>query len=107
MSDLKRIQTNITINNLRVVTFVDFKVTWNVISVKFVIEHKLRTKNKQLILKLYSFNKTKVKEDVTQKLIIVVKLSERLFNVVFNIIDCIKDVFLEYSWLQDHNSIIN
>ena len=65
MLDLRRIQTNITINDLKVVTFVDFEITRNVISVKFVIEHKLRTKNKQLVLKLYSFNKIRVKEDVT------------------------------------------
>ena len=97
MSDLRRIQTNITINDLKVVVFVDFEVTRNVISVKFVIEHKLRTKNKQLVSKLYSFDKTRIKEDVTQELIAVVKLSEKSFNVIFNIVNCIRNVFLKYS----------
>ena len=107
MSDLQRIQTDITINNLKVVVFVDFEATWNVISVKFVIKHELRTKNKQLVSKLYNFNETRIKEDITQKLISVVRLSERSFNVVFNVIDCVRNVFLEYLWLRDHNSIIN
>ena len=107
MLDLQRIQTDITINNLKVVVFVDFKVTRNVISVKFVIKHKLRTKNKQLVSKLYNFDETRVKEDITQKLISVIRLSERSFNVVFYVIDCVRDVFLKYFWLRDHNSIIN
>ena len=107
MSDLQRIQTDITINDLRIVTLVDFEVTWNVISVKFMIKHKLRTKNKQLVSKLYNFNETRIKEDITQKLISVIKLSEKSFNVVFNVIDCVRDVFLKYFWLRDHNSIIN
>ena len=96
MLDLRRIQINITINNLKVVAFVDFEVTRNVILVKFMIKHKLRTKNKQLVLKLYSFDKTKMKEDVTQKLIAVVKMNEKSFNVIFDVIDCIRNVFLEY-----------
>ena len=93
MLDLQRIQTNITINNLKVVIFVDFKVTQNVISIKFVIKHELRTKNKQLVSKLYSFDETRVKEDITQKLILIIRLSDKLFNVVFNVIDCTKNVF--------------
>ena len=107
MSDLQRIQTDITINNLKIVVFVNFKVTWNVISVKFVIKHERRTKNKQLVLKLYNFDETRIKEDITQKLILIIRLSERSFNVVFDVIDCVRDVFLEYFWLRDHNSIIN
>ena len=96
MSDLQRIQIDITINDLRVVVLVDFEVTQNVILVKFVIKHKLRTKNKQLVSKLYSFDETRVKENITQKLISVVRLSEKSFNIVFNVIDCVRDVFLEY-----------
>ena len=96
MSDLQRIQTDITINDLKVVVLVDFEVTRNVISVKFVIKHELRTKNKQLVSKLYSFDETRIKEDVTQKLISVIKLSEKTFNVIFDVIDCVRDVFLEY-----------
>ena len=107
MSDLQRIQINITINNLKVVVFVDFEATRNVISIKFVIKHELRTKNKQLVLKLYNFDETRIKEDITQKLILIIRLSERSFNVVFDVIDCVRDVFLEYFWLRDHNSIIN
>ena len=61
-----------------------------------MIKHKLRTKNKQLVSKLYSFDKTRVKEDITQKLISIVRLSNKLFNVVFDVIDCVKDVFLRY-----------
>ena len=72
-----------------------------------MIKHELRTKNKQLVLKLYSFDETKIKEDVTQKLVAIVKLSEKTFTIIFDVINCIKDVFLKYSWLQDHNSIIN
>ena len=93
MSDLQRIQTNITINNLKVVAFVNFEATRNVISVKFVIKHELRTKNKQLVSKLYSFNETRIKKDVTQKLAAIVKLSERTFTIIFDVVDCIKDVF--------------
>ena len=72
-----------------------------------MIKHKLRTKNKQLVSKLYSFDETRIKEDITQKLISVIRLSEKSFNVVFDVIDCVRDVFLEYFWLRDHNSIIN
>ena len=96
MSDLRRIQADITINDLRVVVLVDFEVTRNVILVKFVIKHELRTKNKQFVSKLYNFDETRVKEDVTQKLISVIKLSEKTFNVIFDVIDCVRDVFLRY-----------
>ena len=72
-----------------------------------MIKHKLRTKNKQLVLKLYNFDEIRIKEDIIQKLISVIKLNEKLFNVVFNVIDCVRDVFLKYLWLRDHNSIIN
>ena len=96
MSDLQRIQTDITINDLKVVVLVDFETTRNVISVKFMIKHELRTKNKQLVSKLYSFDETRVKEDITQKLISVIRLNERSFNVVFDVIDCVRDVFLKY-----------
>ena len=96
MLNLQKIQINITINDLKIVTFVDFKVTQNVILVKFVIKHELRTKNKQLVLKLYSFDETRIKEDITQKLILVIRLSDKSFNVVFDVIDCVKNVFLRY-----------
>ena len=72
-----------------------------------MIKHELKTKNKQLVSKLYSFDETKIKEDITQKLISLIRLSDKLFNVVFDVIDCVKDVFLRYLWLRDHNSIIN
>ncbi len=62
-----------------------------------MIEHELRTKNKQLVSKLYSFNKIRIKENVTQELVAIVKLSERSFEIIFNVIDCVKDVFLRYS----------
>ena len=96
MSDLQRIQTDITINDLRAVALVDFEATRNVISAKFVIKHELRTENKQLVPELYSFDETRVKGDITQELISVVRLGERSFNVVFDVIDCVRDVFLEY-----------
>ena len=61
-----------------------------------MIKHKLRTKNKQLVSKLYNFNKTKIKENIIQKLILVIRLNDKLFNIVFDVIDCVKNVFLRY-----------
>ena len=57
-----------------------------------MIKHKLRTKNKQLVLKLYSFDETRIKKDVTQKLVAIVKLSEKTFTIIFDVIDCIRNI---------------
>ena len=97
MFNLRKIQTIITINNIKIVTFVDFKVIKNVISVKFITKHKLKTKTKQLVLKLYSFNKIRIKKNVIQKLSTMIKIKEKFINVIFDIVDYVKEIFLKYS----------
>ena len=97
MSDLKRIQIFIVINGLKVVTLVNFEATRNVISTKFVIKHELRTMRKQLVTKLYSFDEKRIKEDVSQKLSTLIKMTDKTSNIIFDVIDTTRNVFLRYS----------
>ena len=97
MSDLKRIQIFIVINDLKIVILVNFEVTRNVILTKFVIKHELRTMRKQLVTKLYNFDEKRIKENVSQKLLTLIKMIDKISNIIFDVIDTTKDVFLKYS----------
>ena len=97
MSDLKRIQIFIVINDLKIVTLVNFEATRNVISTKFVIKHELKTMRKQLVTKLYSFDGKRIKEDVSQKLSTLIKVTDKISNITFDVIDTARNVFLKYS----------
>ena len=97
MSDLKRIQILIVINGLRVVILVNFEATRNVISTKFVIKHELRTMRKQLVTELYSFDEKRIKEDVSQKLSTLMKVAGKISNIIFDVVDTARNVFLRYS----------
>ena len=107
MSDLKRIQVPIVINGLRVVTLVDSGATRNVISIKFVAKHGLRTVRKQLVTELYSFDEKRVEEDVSQELSALIKVADKISNIIFDVVDTARDVFLRYPWLRDQNPLID
>ena len=96
MSDLKRIQILIVVNGLRVVILVDFEATRNVISTKFVTKHGLRTVRKQLVTKLYSFDGKRIKEDVSQELSTLIKVTGKTSNITFDVVDTARNVFLKY-----------
>ena len=97
MFDLKRIQILIVINDFKVVILVNFEVIRNVILTKFIIRHELRTVRKQLVTKLYNFDKKRVKENVSQELSASIKIVGKTSNVIFDVINTVKNIFLKYS----------
>ena len=64
MTNLKKIQLLIVINDFKIVILVNLKVTRNIISFEFVIKHEVKIKKKRLALNLYKFNEKKIKEKV-------------------------------------------
>ena len=64
MTNLKKIQLLIVINDFKIVIFINLKVTRNVISFEFVIKHEVKTERKRLALNLYEFNEKRIKEKV-------------------------------------------
>lgn len=62
-----------------------------------MIKHDVKTMSKQFITKLYSFNKIKVKENIILELLTRVKVLRTLINIIFNVVNMIKIVILEYS----------
>ena len=97
MSDLKKIQILIVINDFKIVILVNFEVIRNVILTKFVIKHELKTMKKQLVTKLYNFDEKRIKENVSQKLSTLIKIIDKISNIIFDVIDTTKNVFLKYS----------
>ena len=97
MSDLKRIQVLIVINGLRIVVLVNSGATRNVISTKFVTKHGLRTVRKQLVTKLYSFDEKRIEENVSQELSALMKVAGKTSNIIFDVVDTARNVFLRYS----------
>ena len=97
MSDLKRIQIFIVINDFKIVILVNFEVIRNVILTKFVIKHELRTMRKQLVTKLYNFDEKRIKKDVSQKLLTLMKMIDKISNIIFDVIDTARNIFLRCS----------
>ena len=96
MTNLKKIQLFIVINDLKIVILVNLKVIRNVISFEFVIKHEVKTKNKRLASDLYEFNEKKIKEKVNRKVTIRVKVLNREVFIIFNVINCVKNALLKY-----------
>ena len=96
MTNLKKIQLLIVINDFKIVTFVNLKVTRNVISFKFVTKHEVKIKKKRLALKLYDFDEKRIKEKVNQKVTIQIKIISREVLIIFNVMNYVKNALLKY-----------
>ena len=70
MTNLKRIQLFIVINDFKVVILMNLKVTRNVILFEFITKHEVKTERKRLALNLYEFNKKRIKEKMNRKVTI-------------------------------------
>ena len=70
MTDLKRIQLLIMINDFKIIILINSEVTRNVISFEFVTKHEVKTVRKRLALNLYEFNEKRMKELMNQKVTI-------------------------------------
>ena len=96
MTDLKRIQLFIVINDFRAVILVNSEIIRNVISFEFVTKHGLKTERKRLASNLYEFDGKRIKEKVNREITIQVKTMNREVSVIFDVINCIKNVLLKY-----------
>ena len=68
MTNLKRIQLFIVINDFKTVILMNSEVTRNVISFEFVTKHEMKTERKRFASDLYEFNEKKIKNKVNQKI---------------------------------------
>ena len=96
MTNLKRIQLLIVINGFKTVALVNSEVTRNVISFEFLIKNEMKTERKRFASDLYEFNEKKIKEKVNRKVTILIKTKDREMFVIFDVINCVKDVLLKY-----------
>ena len=96
MTDLKRIQLFIVINDFRTVVFVNSEVTRNVISSGFVAKHGMKTVRKRLASDLYGFDGKRVEGTVDQEVTTQIKTMSREVFVTFDVVNCARNALLEY-----------
>ena len=96
MTNLKKIQLFIVINNFKVVILMNSEVTRNVISFEFMIKHEVKTERKRLALNLYEFNEKRIKEKVNRKVTTQIIIMNREVFVIFDVMNCVKNVLLKY-----------
>ena len=97
MTNLKKIQLLIVINDLKTVIFMNSEVTRNVISFEFMIKHEMKTKRKRLASDLYEFDEKRIKKKMNQKVTIKIKILNRKVFVIFDVINCVRNALLKYS----------
>ena len=96
MTNLKKIQLFIVINDFRAVILVNSKVIRNIISFEFVIKHEVKTERKRLASDLYEFNEKRIKRKVNREITIQTIIINREVFVIFNVMNCARDVLLRY-----------
>ena len=107
MTNLKRIQLFIVINDFKVVILVNSEIIRNVISFEFLAKNGVKTERKRLASDLYGFDGKRVEGKVDREVTAQVKTMGREISVTFDVVDCARDALLGYPWLRDHNPIVN
>ena len=107
MTNLKKIQLFIVVNDFKVVVLVNSETTRNVISFEFLTKNEVKTERKRLASDLYEFNEKRIKEKMNRKVTTQVKTMSRELFVIFDVMNCAKNVLLKYSWFKDYNFIVN
>ena len=96
MTNLKRIQIFIMINDFKIVILMNSEITRNVISFEFVIKHEVKTERKRLALNLYEFNEKRIKEKVNRKVTTRVIIMNREVSIIFDVMNYVRNVLLRY-----------